>query len=215
MSPDQFVVDAIRTEAKITAVSLSNNHYNFLDDVISTIIQLGGILDQFKKNVFYNKPFKLQEIKDAVAVAQLNVEGLVTDLEMGTFPSSQPANDLPVNPRYFHAVVGVATEAVELLEALDLLSPTLDKTNLLEEFGDLNWYEAIGIDEAGGTFEQVLERVIAKLRARYPDKFTSENAINRDLVKERQILEGKDDYLTPTISTGNPDRSFTLPRIDK
>lgn len=32
---------------------------------------------------------------------------------------------------------------------------------------------------------------IAKLKARYGDKFTSEKAINRDLQKERNILEGK------------------------
>jgi hypothetical protein len=30
---------------------------------------------------------------------------------------------------------------------------------------------------------------IEKLKARYPEKFTSENAINRDLKTERYILE--------------------------
>lgn len=37
--------------------------------------------------------------------------------------------------------------------------------------------------------EDCMEKNIAKLRARFPEKFTSEHAINRDLVKERQILE--------------------------
>jgi hypothetical protein len=32
---------------------------------------------------------------------------------------------------------------------------------------------------------------IAKLKARYGDKFSSERAINRDLDNERNILEGK------------------------
>ena len=36
-----------------------------------------------------------------------------------------------------------------------------------------------------------LERYIEELTARYPDKFTSDDAINRDLATERQILEGK------------------------
>jgi len=40
--------------------------------------------------------------------------------------------------------------------------------------------------------EESLERNIAKLKARFPDKFTEEAALNRNLIKERQILEGND-----------------------
>ncbi len=34
-----------------------------------------------------------------------------------------------------------------------------------------------------------MERNIAKLQARYPDKFTQEQALNRDTDNERKILE--------------------------
>ena len=37
----------------------------------------------------------------------------------------------------------------------------------------------------------VRAKIIAKLKSRYGDKFNSEGAINRDLTKEREILEGK------------------------
>ena len=36
-----------------------------------------------------------------------------------------------------------------------------------------------------------MERNIEKLKARYPQKFTEENAIVRDLTKEREILENE------------------------
>ena len=39
--------------------------------------------------------------------------------------------------------------------------------------------------------EECFEKNIAKLKARYGDKFSSEMAINRDLETERNILEGK------------------------
>jgi hypothetical protein len=39
--------------------------------------------------------------------------------------------------------------------------------------------------------EEVWEKNIEKLRARYGEKFSSERAINRDLETERTILEGK------------------------
>lgn len=40
-------------------------------------------------------------------------------------------------------------------------------------------------------FEQMLEININKLKARYPEKFTEEAALNRDLEQERNVLEGR------------------------
>jgi len=53
------------------------------------------------------------------------------------------------------------------------------------------WYIAILLRQFGGEgiFEEILETNINKLKARYPDKFSSELAMNRDLDKERNILE--------------------------
>jgi hypothetical protein len=39
--------------------------------------------------------------------------------------------------------------------------------------------------------EELLQTNIDKLKARYPEKFTENDALNRDLNKERNILEGK------------------------
>lgn len=44
---------------------------------------------------------------------------------------------------------------------------------------------------SGHTIEEARERNIAKLRARYGDKFSEYDALNRDLETERKILEGK------------------------
>lgn len=52
---------------------------------------------------------------------------------------------------------------------------------------------ALSLECIGYNFdeEEIMERNIAKLSARYPEKFTQEDAIDRDLSKERDILEGK------------------------
>jgi hypothetical protein len=42
----------------------------------------------------------------------------------------------------------------------------------------------------GWDLREILATNIAKLEARYPEKFTEEQAINRDLGAERQVLEG-------------------------
>ena len=94
--------------------------------------------------------------------------------------------------RLLHAGMGIATEAGEFLDALKksvFYGKELDRVNLKEELGDLLWYMAIAMDELGTDFETEMERNIEKLRARYPERFTKEKALERDLEKEREILE--------------------------
>jgi NTP pyrophosphatase (non-canonical NTP hydrolase) len=94
--------------------------------------------------------------------------------------------------RLNHAAMGMVTEAAEFLDVLKkhiYYGKTIDKVNLAEEIGDLCWYMAIACDELHVDLEDIMETNIAKLKARYPNKFTSEDAINRDLETERKILE--------------------------
>ena len=65
----------------------------------------------------------------------------------------------------------------------------IDLVNVAEELGDIFWYAALIAKEAGLTFEEIQAKNIAKLKARYPEKFDDVLAENRDLEKERKILE--------------------------
>jgi len=97
-----------------------------------------------------------------------------------------------LNERILHGVLGVGTEAGEIQNAVKksiFYGRQLDKTNLKEEIGDILWYIAILLNECDWTFEDVMERNIAKLRKRYPEQFTDEAANNRDLKGERAVLE--------------------------
>ena len=69
----------------------------------------------------------------------------------------------------------------------------LDRVNIIEEAGDLLWYLAILFDELGTSFHEVMSSNIAKLRSRYPEKFTSINATKRNIEDERHILEANID----------------------
>lgn len=154
-----------------------------------------------------------------------------------------------------HAIIGLSTEAGELLEAVEKAydeAAPLDVVNVREEMGDLLWYIAIYCNAVaepprlrGGHIEDkpfaaetvvkiaiatanlldmlkkhlfyvkafdwntanglvshiyrlisyyvdipaACEVNIAKLRKRFPDRFTTENANTRDLAAERKILE--------------------------
>jgi NTP pyrophosphatase (non-canonical NTP hydrolase) len=100
----------------------------------------------------------------------------------------------PENIRLLHAAIGLATEAGEIQDQLKkavFYGKPLDKVNLEEELGDLFWYIAIMSDTLGVSFDQIMEKNIAKLKARYGDKFTEKAALERNLDAEREILEKK------------------------
>ena len=189
MNLNEYTQAAIRTESLIDNVTVESNK---LAIVANLFIHAGNLLDMIKKNAFYGKPIDVEVWNRHMASAH-GLSGCDNATLDHTDTDLRTSDLLPVDPRIFHAVVGIATEGTELVEALmEVVSgiSTLDTVNLKEEgLGDVCWYQAILADALGADWEQNLETNIAKLRKRYPDKFTSENAINRDLVTEREILE--------------------------
>jgi len=96
------------------------------------------------------------------------------------------------DPRLLHAAIGLVTESAELIDAIKkamFYGKKLDLTNIKEESGDILWYLALLFDALGTDFETEQARVIAKLKQRFPEKFTEEKAHVRDLDAERIILE--------------------------
>lgn len=90
-----------------------------------------------------------------------------------------------------HMVVGMVTEASELADAYKkhfAYGKELDIVNVEEEIGDLLWFIVNYCEMMKLDISSIMHKNISKLEARYPDKFNQENAINRDLVKERNIL---------------------------
>lgn len=109
--------------------------------------------------------------------------------------------------RLIHAQMGMQTETAEFTDALKksiFYGRPLDTTNLKEELGDLMWYMAIAMDELGTDFQTESDRVIAKLKARYPEKFTTDNAEHRNLANERIILESNEKMTAGKTKTGCP-----------
>ena len=89
--------------------------------------------------------------------------------------------------RLLHGAMGLDTESGEIMDSMKrhiIYGSDLNVVNIREELGDIMWYVALICDELGLTIEQICEDKIAKLRKRYPDKFTRELAENRDVVNE-------------------------------
>ena len=96
--------------------------------------------------------------------------------------------------RLIHAAIGIQTEAGEFADPIKkfvFYGQNIDLINLSEEIGDLLWYVALACNTLGIHMSDVMETNILKLQKRFPDKFTSEDALeeNRDREAEREILE--------------------------
>jgi NTP pyrophosphatase (non-canonical NTP hydrolase) len=184
---DEYVAGAVSTESTLDEVHLNKQ---FLKLILSLHIASGNILDQIKKHAFYRRDYNQQTIDRNLATMLENL----TNISYMTVDELEDAEvALDIDPRIFHAIIGTATESVELLEALEFDGKEMDLVNIGEEFGDANWYQAIFCDAAGIKWEDILDTNAQKLfkakEARYKDGFKDEDANERNLEGERNVLD--------------------------
>lgn len=166
---DSYIQDAVRT--KSSGFHIDQISSEALLNTLSSLVSVGELLDMMKKVVFYGKE----------APTHLRPTG--EDPKLHTEK---------IDPDIMHAIIGHATESLEMLEALcaSLVNgEPLDLVNLDEEFGDANWYQALYLYRRGRTFAEICYQNNQKLRSRYPVKFENSLSEGRDVVKEREILE--------------------------
>lgn len=217
MQIHEYSKAAIRTESKIGEVK--GVGAVSLHATLTAVIGVGDVMDQIKKNVFYNRPYDREKLADAIGSSIGALQFLLGSIQPGAEHNfADPAqtfdihrmtkNDGPtgknitvgpdalaqLDPRIFHVITGIITEASELAEALqlNLEGDALDLVNVSEEIGDIAWY-GFGIfpDASEIPPGQILDTNIGKLVKRYPAKFDGYLAQqeNRDLTAEREILE--------------------------
>lgn len=86
------------------------------------------------------------------------------------------------NNHLVHMALGIAGEAGELVDVIKkatIYNRTLDRKNIIEELGDLEWYMQGLRSWLGVTREQVLQYNIEKLNLRYPQRYTDQAAQER------------------------------------
>ncbi len=185
MPMKQYLKEAARTEPDYTPTFKRIDESSVIMDLSSAMadsVSVGEFEDRFKKLIFYGRNMK-SHAKVAPArfaynrTSHLEVVDRLSQLQ---------------TMRVLHGVMGVSTEAGELEESLYnhlFLGKPLDHVNLREEIGDVMWYLALLCNALDTSFEEIADGNIKKLRARFPDKFTDDLAINRDTNNERKVLE--------------------------
>jgi NTP pyrophosphatase (non-canonical NTP hydrolase) len=192
MKFQDFKIEALKTESDVADVEAN---VLYLEVLLNLAFNVTEAIDALKKNIYYKKPIdpqKMDSVLDAIvmtgAAARMMYKQSLGMDEETTKQVVRPVSEI-MDPRYLHGVLGVFTEAGELLQTLGKQDGNLDRANVAEEIGDVMWYLALIEDCTGVDVEGSMDTVIAKLKQRYPDKFTIHSATVRDLDAERRILE--------------------------
>lgn len=75
---------------------------------------------------------------------------------------------------------GEAGECIDILKKSKFQGHVLDKAKIIDELGDVLWYIAEAAEGLEVTLEDIAKHNVEKLKARYPDGFSSERSINRE-----------------------------------
>lgn len=148
---------------------------------IAAVIETAKKVDELKKALYYDREYAAVKLVDRDC-----------ELSCSVLPLTNIASSYPGAVDILHAALGKVTESVELLEAVFnamMHNTALDITNVIEEAGDGFWYDAILFNALGVDFEHVASINNAKLRRRFPVKFSEAEANTRNLDAERQTLE--------------------------
>jgi NTP pyrophosphatase (non-canonical NTP hydrolase) len=97
-----------------------------------------------------------------------------------------------------HGIVGLTGEVGELASAIEKFAwynQELDVANVIEELGDVLWYIAEICEGLNADLGKIMELNINKLKTRYPDKYTDNNAkeVNRNRQQEMRFIYAEDD----------------------
>lgn len=130
-----------------------------------------------------NSLYKEEQINDGNTVSLKEYQKLASRTFLST-------NDKDKD--ILHCLVGLQTEVGELVDPFKkgiYYGKKVDLINVGEEIGDALWYIVNLCRITGIDLEEQLVKNINKLQVRFPEKFSAENAINRNIELERKTLE--------------------------
>ncbi len=195
--------------AELARRTLNNKGHklNILHAITGIVTELGELADAYKRHIWYEEELDkvnvAEEVGDilwyiAVFATELNISHKIDfDLSEDMLPPAE--GDIGKSSE--HCLISILTltnENSQFINSydyafnhskahLDSLSEFYESSEL-ELKGFMTWFKGLCIDMSVD-IEQSAIRNIEKLKKRFPEKFSEEAAINRDVNAERKVLE--------------------------
>jgi NTP pyrophosphatase (non-canonical NTP hydrolase) len=184
MDFEQFKKKVMRTATSVReGAACSNESRHVLDAIYA-----GKLIDLHKRTIFYGCEKSIGKLASMSKLGEV-----YRDAHKTFFNAQTPIKRMSpgVEEVLKHIIFGLVTESAECLEALMIAESEkdFDHVNFQEELGDLLWYITYYCHEYDVTLEDLMKKNVAKLDKRYKEKFTTDEAVNRDLETERKELE--------------------------
>lgn len=182
----QYLIESERTLKSL------GKELDLLHCATGLVTESAELVDAIKKHVFYGKPLDVvnikEEIGDLLWYIAIPVRMFEEDFNINSqnddFYKKKRKNQIQTKEGlikfflYFDNMVNTFSKAIIVRPLPYDYEYIFEEINLICEIYSLDLGEIMDIN-------------INKLKARFPLNFTNENALNRDLDKERAILEGE------------------------
>lgn len=192
MNFKEYVELAIRTESLYPVINPNHEQTNINDSLFHSAIgiqtEVGEIFEALYIRTGELDSVNLrEEIWDvmwyiAIACKKLDFYELNFDTDFDTkkYDSIQ---------EYAHQLNYFSTEILDSFKKSLFYNKAFDRELLKERFQEIFMLSGAFVEILGSDIRNICKINIEKLQARYPEKFTTEKAVNRDLETERKILE--------------------------
>lgn len=189
--------------ASRTCPDLGSNLENAFHMNSGIITEIGEGIDPIKKHFAYKKPLDLVNVGEEIADCAWYISNkarmfLSPKAIEGTWGDEKAFEEgiLDFEKVFASDLEKASTETLRIKLAANFLytiSYTVVDMESYDEMSSLGLPNMILLKKAsdllGLDFYQILTNNIEKLQIRYPEKFTEEAALNRDLDAEREVLE--------------------------
>lgn len=171
-------------QAKRTLVQLACERDDMLHMAMGVTTEFSELLDIIKKEFAYGKKIDLVHLSEEIGDIYWYIANACNIAKI----KPQTTRHVKYNDGLFwvHTLYDIHT----MYDAAQ--NYTTDESCINEIKNIIEWL-IVRADAITSHFKlergKILQTNINKLKARYPDKFTQDKAINRDLTKERKILE--------------------------
>lgn len=173
---------------------------SYKDEALRTLAtDYSAILERIE-----NSPEEVAEYFRRIYLATMHLRKLTDDLKGYIFYGREPSPEKPYTMVEFsgkglteskldalHAILGLISESGELAEPILrwVVGYEVNEDHIVEELGDIHWFMNLMTAALNLTESNIKKQNIAKLRARFPDKFSEADAIDRDVENEYKQMK--------------------------
>lgn len=194
--PDRKKIQSVAEYQKLarrTCAKLNTRKDDLVHMNLGIITEVGEALDVIKKFLAYKKPMDLVNLGEEIADLCWYLSNRGDMFFVVDFETIEASCSFKESEEEFKKTGLQISSLEQAIYALITLIPESEDFRTTKEF--VEYPNLVILKSVAEYFEldfyQLLTNNIAKLEARYPEKFTEESALNRDLGRERIILERK------------------------